>query len=211
MATVIYGGERELNLFTAGEPHPSMLNYMRNQAEQIGNYIQQTGNQFAQSVLDSYETYYSDGALRNARAALSKVKSYFREDKISDLGNIYDIQQSGVVMQRFVMSQPDLRQMYHDGRCNGFAGSYVDPFPGQIGEQDYNYRRVMDGLLQILPPSEEAPDGDDQFVIYGDELLEGDRHLDLHEQVAITNVWNRVKYSLATSMLDPSNASGGLL
>lgn len=208
MATVLYGGERELNLFTAGEPHPSMLQYMRETAQQIGQYAQQSGSQFAQGVVQAYESYYSDDALRHARAALSRVDSYFQADKITTLSTIYQIQQAQPVMQRFIMSEPTLRQMYHDGRCSGYQGSYVDPFPGQIGEDDYNYRRVMDGLLQLSKPTEDMPHGDAQFVIYVEELMEGDRPLEIHEQSAITETWRNVRYALAHSLLDPSSKTG---
>ena len=211
MASVIYGGERELNLFTAGEPHPSMLQYMRDQANQLGSYIQNTGNAVAQNVLTAYETYYSDDALRHARTALSKVKSYFQEDKISELESIYDIQQAGVVMQRYIMSEPTLRQLYHDGRCNGFSGSYIDPFPGQIGDQDYNYRRVVNGVLNLSEPTEAAPEGNWKFEIFVEELMEGDRELALHEQSAIINTWERNRYSLAHSLMDPTSKDGDLL
>lgn len=211
MATVLYGGERELNLFTAGEPHPSMLQYMRDTAQQIGQYVQQTGSQFAQGVLTAYESYYSDGALRHARAALSKVKSYFQADKITMLNSVYDIQQAQPIMQRYIMAEPTLRQMYHDGRCNGYQGSYVDPFPGMIGEQDYNYRRVMNGILVETPKTDDEPHGNWQFNVYVDELMEGDRELEIHEQRDIMETWRAVRFSLAHSLLDPSSPSGEML
>lgn len=211
MATVLYGGERELNLFTAGEPHPAMLQYMREQANMLSNYIAQTGNTFVQGALQTYENFYSDEALRHARAALSKVKGLFRPDAIMELESIYDVQQAGPLMQRYVMAEPTLRQMYHDGRCNGYQGTYVDPFPGQIGDSDYNYRRVMNGLLVETPATEEAPDGDSEFVIYVEELMDGDRELELHEQVAITSTWERIRYSLANSMIDPTSPTGDTL
>lgn len=211
MATVIHGGERELNLFTAGEPHPSMLQYMRNQAQEIGQYIQNTGNTFAQNVLTAYDTYYSDGALRHARVALSKVKSYFQEDKISELETIYDVQQAGPIMQRWVMTDPVIRKLYHEGRCSGYAGSYVDPFPGMIGEQDYNYRRVMDGMMVLSKPTEQEPDGNWKFEIYAEELLEGDVHLALHQQSAIMSTWERNRYALAHSLMDPTSKDGDML
>lgn len=211
MATFIGGGELELNMFTAGEPHPSMLNFLRQQTQQLGQYIQQTGNTFAQNAYNAYETYYSDGALRNARVALSKVKSYFREDTIRELASVYDIQQAGLVMQRYLMSQPDLRELYNAGRCNGYNGTYYDPSPGMIGERDYNYRRAVNGLMQLTEPTEEDPDGNWKFEIFSEELHEGDRELDLHEQIAISNTWDRIKYSLAHSLLDPSSPSGDML
>lgn len=211
MASMLHGGERELNLFTAGEPHPSMLQYMREQAHQIGQYIQQTGNTFAQGVVDAYQTYYSDTALRHAQAALTKVKTYFMGDKISELVNAYEIQQAGNVMQRYVMAEPTIRKLYHEGRCSGYEGSYVDPFPGKIGESDYNYRRATNGLLQLGKPTEDAPDGSWQFNIYIEELFDGDRELTIHEQKPIMETWANLRFSLAHSLMDPTSKTGDML
>jgi hypothetical protein len=211
MASVIYGGERELNLYTAGEPHPSMLQYMREQADYLGQYIQQTGSTFAQNVLNAYNSFYSDDALRHARAGLSRVKSYFQGDKIRDLESIYDIQQASPIMQRYLMSQPDLREMYNQGRCYGYEGSYRDPSPGMIRDQDYNYRRVMNSMLVQTPATEALPDGGWKFVTYIEELMEGDRELDIMEQVPIMRTWDRIRYSLAHSVIDPSSPTGEML
>lgn len=211
MASVIYGGERELNLYTAGEPHPSLLQYMREQADYLGQYIQQTGSTFAQNVLNTYQSFHSDEALRYARAGLARVKSYFQSDKIRELESIYDIQQASPIMQRYLMSQPDLRHMYNQGRCYGYEGTYVDPNPGKIGGDDYNYRRVMNGMLVQTPTTEEMPYGSWKFVTYIEDLMEGDRELDISEQVPIISTWQRIKYSLANSVIDPSSPMGDLL
>jgi hypothetical protein len=209
MPTVLYGGERELNLFTAGEPHPAMLQYAREQAQFIGNYIQQTGSTFAQGVVQSYENFYSDDALRHARSALSKVGSYFQADKIVELTSIYDIQQAQPLMQRYIMAEPTLAEMYHQGRCAGYG--YTDPFPGQFGEANYNYRRVMNGIMVETPATEDEPDGNTEFHIFIEELVENDRELALHEQSAIMETWERVRFSLAHSLIDPTSQSGDML
>lgn len=208
MPTVLYGGERELNLFTAGEPHPAMLQYMREQAQAVNNYIQQTGNTFAQGVVQTYENFYSDDALRHARAALAKVGSYFQADKIVELKSIYDIQQAQPIMQRYIMADPIVAEMYHQGRCEGYG--YQDPFPGQVGEANYNYRRVMNGIMVETPATAEEPE-DWAFHIYSEDLMEGDRELDLHEQKAVISTWKRIRYSLAHSMVDPTSKTGEML
>jgi hypothetical protein len=208
MATAFYGGEAELNLFTAGEPHPSMLQYVREQAQVIGGYIQRTGHQFAQGVVDAYQSFYSDEAIHRARVGISRVKSYFQEDRIVQLTSIYDIQQAAPVMQRYIMAEPSLAKMYDQGRCEGYG--YTNPFPNQYGDDNYNYRRVMNGMVQMVPGDEDTPHGW-KAEIYIEELMEGDRELILPEQVAVTNTWKAVRYALAHSMSDPTSKSGEML
>lgn len=209
MASGFYGGEAELNLFTSGEPHPAMLQYAREQAQVIGNYIQRTGSQLAQNVIQAYETFYSDTALHHARVAMTRVKSYFQEDKIQMLTSIYEIQQAPPVMQRFIMAEPTIAKMYDQGRCEGYGNR--NPFPGQYGEENYNWRRVMDGVVRITNADEDNPHDGWEVVIYGEDLMEGDRNLILPEQHAILQSWESMKYSLARSMLDPTSRSGEML
>jgi hypothetical protein len=209
MASLIHGGEAELNLFTAGEPHPSMLRYIQEQAVAIGSYIQRTGNTFAQGVVDAYHSLYSDEALHRARVGISRVKSYFQEDRIREMTSIYEIQQAQPVMQRFIMAEPTIGKMYDQGRCEGYG--FTNPFPGQYGEDNYNWRRVMDGVIRIQEPSEDNPHGGWESVTYIEELMEGDRHLILPEQNAVINTWLSMKYSLARSMVDPTSKSGNSL
>lgn len=210
MARVIYGGERELNLLTAGQPHPSMLEYMRHQTQRLSDYVQHTGSQFAQAVIDTYDTYYSDTAIRHGRAAIAKVHNFFREDTIRELITITDLQQANPMMVRFNMSQEDLRKKYQAGLCYGYGSVYVDPSPGKIGYEDYNWRRVMNGVVQLEPETEEAPDGNWKYEIIMEELMEGDRELELHEQTAILRTWDRIRRSMRSSLDDPSSPHGDM-
>jgi hypothetical protein len=209
MATAFYGGEAELNLFTAGEPHPSMLQYAREQAQVIGGYIQRTGHQFAQGVVDAYQSFYSDEAIHRARIGISRVKSYFQEDRIAVLSSIYEIQQASPVMQRYILAEPTIAKMVDQGRCEGYG--YPNPFPEQYGEDNYNYRRATNGLVQFQPETEDQPDGGWKVVIHMEDLMEGDRELILPEQVAIGHTWASIRYSLANSMYDPTSKSGEML
>lgn len=209
MASVFYGGEAELNLLTAGEPHPSMLQYVREQAQVIGAYIQRTGHTFAQGVLDSYNSFYSDEALHRARVGVTRVQSYFQADVIRALTSVYDIQQASPVMQRYILAEPTLGKLYDQGRCEGYG--VPNPFPNQYGENNYNWRRVMDGIAQIEPPTEAHPEGTHKFEIFIEELMEGDRNLIVQEQKAIIHTWHNHRYALAHSMMDPSSKSGNML
>lgn len=211
MATVIHGGELELSRFMGGDPHESTLRYIRNQASAIGEYAKRTGSRFAADIVKTYDSFYSDEALSRARVALSRVKSYFKEDRIEDFTNVHDMQQAGSQMARFMMSNRLWRQLYHEGRCNGFRGVYTDPNPGKIGDEDYNYRRVMDGIVQITPPDEDNPEGGWFADCYGDELHEDDRELDLHEQIIIQNVWKRMEHAARNGLFDITDPDGGML
>jgi len=137
------------------------------------------------------------------------VKSYFQEDRVVALTSIYDIQQASPVMQRYIMAEPTIAKMYDQGRCEGYG--YENPFPNQYGADNYNYRRAMNGMVQMLPSNEDQPDGSWKVEIYIEELMEGDRELILPEQAAIAHTWKTVKYALANSLYDPTSKSGEML
>lgn len=211
MATVIYGGSRELNLLVSGEPHQDTLSYLSYQADRIAQYAQQTGSQWAQRAVESFNYFSSHDSLRHARAALQKVKSYFQSDIIRELRTIEDFQTATPLMQRFLMADPWARKMYHAGRIEGYAGSYVDPYPGVRGIDDYNYRRVMDGRVQMVAPTEEDPEGTWFIEEYWGDLQEGDVDLTLGQQNAILSSWRQARYLVLTGLDDPYSSTGGKL
>lgn len=214
MATVVYGGELELNLLTAGDPGRETLRYVREQADRIGDYIRRSGNDFGRRIVDSYDRFYSDRALHRGRAAVARVNSYFSRDIIRELRSVEEIQQAGSVMQHYVMSEPVIRRMYHEGRCNGYHGSYVDEQPGRIGRADRTWRQVMSGMAQIEGPSEQYPEGNFKIQIFAD-LSDADDEapdqLKFHDKVAIRKVWDRARYAAQYSLLDPTSKDGDLL
>lgn len=211
MASVIYGGNRELDLFISGEPHPATMQFMKSQAVALGQYIQNTGSTFAQQTLQVFNDFRSEDALRYARTALSRVKSYFQDDNIREIFELADFQNANSKMQRFIMSEETLRRMYHAGRCSGFAGQYVDPFPGQVGQDDYNWRRVMDGVMVEIPESPEFPEGSWKIQVFSEELLAGDRKLGILEQENILSTWERQRYLLKNFLDDISSLDGEML
>jgi len=211
MATVIFGGSRELNLLISGEPHQDTLSYLSHQADRIAQYAQQTGSAWAQRAVESFNYFSSHDSLRHARAALQKVKSYFQSDIIRELTTIEDFQNANPLMQRFLMADPWARKMYHAGRIEGYAGSYVDPYPGVRGVEDYNYRRVMDGRVQMIEPSEEDPEGSFVIETYYGDLQEGDRDLTLVEQNMILSSWRQARFLVQTGLDDPYSSTGGKL
>ncbi len=95
--------------------------------------------------------------------------------------------------------------MYHEQRCDGYSESYVDRFPGQVGENHYDYRRVMHGMVQ------DDQEHDWKSTFYLDELFEGDRELNFDEQVDILNTWDVVRSYLSKGQDDPTSQFGNML
>lgn len=211
MAHVVTGGSREFDMAFSGEPHPSTVQYLRNQVESLGQFVGTASAAWIDRVQDSYNRFSSDDALRHARAAMRKVSSYFQADNIRELTTLGQVQNAPVMMQRFLMAVPEIRQMYMDQRIDGYSSSYVDMQPGMIGEDHYDYRRVMQGRVIDLPVSEENPEGGWKVTTFFDELHEGDRELRLQEQNDVLSSAELMRCMMATALDDPTSQTGGLL
>jgi hypothetical protein len=106
------------------------------------------------------------------------------------------------------MSQPDLRELHIQQRCHGYGELYTTDFsPGQIAEADYNWRRVMDGVVVM-----DEVDGQPSWYSrqYAEDLLPGDRELDTFERLDIVRTWDIIRMAIDAGE-DPSNPSGGTL
>jgi hypothetical protein len=108
-------------------------------------------------------------------------------------------------MQRWVMANPMVRELYHKQRCDGYSSTYTDVSPGDIKENHYDYRRTTDGVML------ETTEGDYVTKWYIEELLPSDRHLTNSEKIDIINTWTVVNNALMMKELDPTCNNGGML
>ncbi len=202
---VIDGGPDMFNMLSYREKHPSTLAFIQSQFENISHTLTEAGKQFYNGMQSVFDSANSSEAMRKARLAMQKVANAFQPDIIRSIFELNDLQSAQYTMQRWIMSEPTLRQMYHEQRCDGYSESYVDRFPGQVGENHYDYRRVMYGMVQ------DDQEHDWKSTFYLDELFEGDRELNFDEQVDILNTWDVVRSYLSKGQDDPTSQFGNML
>ena len=202
---VSYGDTREFNNLLYGEKDPRTISYLANQFTAVSNVLTDAGASFMSNMKSIYDSFNGSEALRIARAARNKVASVFQYDGICSLWELGKIQNASLTMQRWVMAEPSLRKMYFEQRVDGYSGTYVDANPDVIGREHYDYRRVMDGMLVV------DDDGEEHITHYYDELLEGDRDLDITEKVDIRATWEIVADLLKYGKSDPTDVWDGKL
>jgi hypothetical protein len=187
-----------------GEQHPANLAYFQKQIESVGAMVGQATNSFYQGAAALYERFNGSEAMRMARAAVRGVTSLFAPNVIQDILNMGAMQQAPVVMQRWIMAEPTVRTLYHKQECDGFSDTYKDMSPGIVGEQHYDYRRVMDGVIQ--------EDGDSWCAkFYMDDLVEGDTPLIFRDKMDILSTWERVTMYIAAGDEDPTSTTADKL
>lgn len=202
---VVDGGSEMFNMLAFQEKHPNTLAFVQSQFENISNTLSSAGQVFYQNMMNAYNAANSSEAMRRARLAMQKVKNVFEPDIVTSLYDLVELQAAQYQMQRWIMAEPTLRQMYHEQRCDGYSETYVDRFVGQVGEDHYDYRRVMHGMVQ------DHEEHDWKATLYLDELYEGDRELNFDEQIDIMNTWDVVRGYLARGKDDPTSQFGNML
>jgi len=196
---IIYGGDDSFNAVVYGDQNPANLNYFQRQIESVSNTLTSVGQQFFADIDALREKYNGAEALRLMKAATRAAKSLFKPNKIQSIFDIGEMQHAPMVMQRWVMANPMVREVYHKQGCDGYSDTYKDMYPGMIGENHYDYRRVMDGVIR--------EDGDEWYAkFYMDELVEGDRELSHDDKVDILSTWDIAEMFIKAGKEDPTSA-----
>lgn len=123
------------------------------------------------------------------------------QEYIKELLILEEIKQASLTMQRWVMANPQVKQLYVDQDIDGYSNTYVNHFGDGVGKDDYNYRRVMDGVIV------DKDDGSWEVNHYFEELLPGDRELTLFEKANVLNTWSYMEWLLENNKIDFTNQS----
>lgn len=147
MARAIEGGPSALNAFLYGEAHPSVNQYIQQASQYAHSVVTDAGRAFMDSATTLYDTIVNHDAYRLARAAMRKVQNYGINEQIHALTTIGQLQNAPTVMLPWIMVEPGLRAMYHQGRCEGYGEEYADPEPGKSGQECMLFRAVMHSMV----------------------------------------------------------------
>lgn len=197
---------RSFDLFMYPDQSPLNHQYISNQLSAFSQSLTDVGRKFLETSREIYEKINDAVAVRAAKAALRMAKGLFHPNAIVPLETIDDLRSAQPVMQRYIMAEPILRAMYHEQRIDGYSDTYRDIQPGVVGEEHFDYRRVMTGFVQ----EEKTANGEDSWVArqYLDDLHEDDRELDIHERHIVIRAWDLAKVFIEAKQ-DPTNIFGG--
>lgn len=207
MIPVTVGSSEEFNAMAFGQKHPGTINFLQNQISNIqnmSNIFTDAGRMFVTAATDMFNRYNSEEALRRVSAAVRKVSHVFQSNTIRHIHDIGGLQQAPVIMQRYIMAEPTVRNMYLEQRCDGYSGTYVNMHGNAVGEDHYDYRRVMNGI--VADHIEEDGETNWKCTLYYEELIEGDRELTIEEQDDVINTWDAIKYAMKLGEDDPTSA-----
>lgn len=199
---IVYGGDDAFSASISGIQNPINRQYFQQQVSQaealIGSSFGEFGQRFVQGAKDLYERFNGDRAMEIARAALNQVRGIFQADIVRTISDITQFQIATPVMQRWIMANPAMRALYHDQRCDGYSDSYVDREPTKIGEDHYDWRRVMNGAVVMTENGWYANQ-------YAELMMPGEEELAVDEQFRILNTWDSLQNLIYQGAKDPTN------
>lgn len=183
------------------DSNPVNIDYIRNQLNTFSNCLTDTGRQFIEQSKAIYSKIADSNSLRMAKAAIRGAANMFHPNTIIGLQTLDGIRNAQPVMQRYIMAEPTIRKIYSEQRCDGYSDSYVDYHPNRIKDTHYDYRRVMDGVVEFTEEGWKCSN-------YYEELLEGDKELCISEQVNVLKTWDIVQ-AFTQHLIDPTDINEG--
>lgn len=190
------------------EQHPANKAYIVNQLDAYTHLLLDTGKQYFSQAKDMYERINDSTAIRAAKAALRMAKGVVRPNVVTELKDFNDIRSAQPIMQRFIMAQPDIRQLYHDQRIDGYSDTYIDAFPNILGKDHLDFQMVMSGMIEEFV--DDAGEDSWKTTMYAFDVQEGDIELTFENKVDIRHTWDLALLAIELGE-DCTDKSGGRL
>lgn len=198
-----YGGDL-IDIFAGGAIDSGTANWLQQREEQLRSTISTTAAAFFDRAHSMYSMISNSDAMQILRNLKAKMTQTWGGNDITYLDDLAKVQTAGPVMQRWILAHPELRGRYLNQEIDGYEGSYVNYHGDAVGAQHYDWRRVMDGIVQ-------ADDDGFRYTHYLENIPEGERELSLFEKVDILKTWNIVSEILDQGVDDPTSPCGNPL
>ena len=200
---VIHGGDvNSFDMLAFPMQNAANASYIQNQLTNFSQSLTDIGRKFIETSQQIYDRVNDSSVLRAARAAIRVAGGMFHPNEIVQLNTLDELRFAQPIMQRYIMAEPSLRDMYARQQCDGFSDSYANIDPGSKGENHYDYRRVMHGI--IVDKVDEGGNDTWSATQYYQENRGDDTELPFEEQVAILRTWDIVKLFVDAGV-DPSD------
>jgi len=199
MAIVVEGGSRAFDALFYPQQSYNNVGVIESQLSNVYNTLNEQGRAFLDRSREVVGNMFNITEMNNLVRRLGQtVKGFFEDtNRIAPIDTLEDLQLASVMMQRWVMAQPTLRQAYLDQRVDGYNDTYVNVFGETTKEDHYDYRRVMNGVV--------VDEGDHLASLYFEELYSNDRELTHDEQRYILSTWDVIECFMSQD-IDPTNA-----
>jgi len=163
-----------------GAPHIDTINYVKNQFKEVPVFISKLATNMYNSAMEIANKYTSSDLIDFISNVNRNIKQEMRNDNvIVAYSALEEFRTANLFMQRYIMANPVIRELFHKQQIDGYADTYIDIEPGSIGEDHYEWRRVMTGMM----------DENGICSTYVDKLRPEDKELTMQQQCDILDTW----------------------
>lgn len=188
MATVFTGDREVFRSMTYAQPQDSYLDHVEDRYSSTMSNLTGNAKALFTKSRDNFVKVRNSDSLRKAKAIMRQVGSLWGRDIIQELKTVTEVQNAPFAMRDYIMANPEIRNIYHAGGCEGYGKSYVDQQPGVVGEEHLDYQKVKDGYVEI------DENGDFSATTYSNNFLDDVKpDLTHDEQVDIHTAWDLVR------------------
>lgn len=207
MAVAIYADEQEFRAMHFGMPRSEDRAVLRERMEENARRYGLEGSDFFARALDRFNSFDFDRIERKISAVRRRVTHMFDRDEITWMSSIGKFQQAGPIQQRWLLANPRIKQLAERELLRTWGNEYPIPNKGRYGDDDPDYRAVMNGMYQT------DADGNDLFVIYPDAYSDDGRGvLSFEEQTILKDsMWANFIAYVDEGLDDPSDPENGSL
>jgi len=191
---VVNGGDIAANALIYRPPDNRLLSFLNDNISKAVEYTSNAASGFANTVVNMYNKFNSSESLNAAKLMLYNAGTHLNQDIIYPV--MYDnLGNANLIMQRYIISEPQMNNLYTRNMCYGYQDTYVDIDKGSVGKDRLDYQNVMDGVLQ------HDNDGNGYFNYYSNS---DDTILHKFDKLAILETWDNVALMISNG-LDPSD------
>lgn len=106
------------------------------------------GRRYDAEVKENFEAVSGWKVVNATRRALAGLNSINSPSAILPLYTDDAFQTANLTMQRFLMADVEIRQLYHKKRIDGWSDTYQDHQPKVIGHDHYDHRMSLHGIVE---------------------------------------------------------------
>lgn len=199
MASFVDGGSLAFDQMMYAPKSRDNLEFLQNRSQHITQNLTEAGRNFFQGARDTWNDFFGEGAARLARAVTRTVASLWETNVVRALETIGQMQNAPLVMQRGIMSDPYIKEMYLKQKIDGYSDTYVNRYGDTQGHDNYDYRRVNDGIVL------EKEGGGWEAWTYFEELEDSEDALYFDQQVEMLHSIGNIVRMIRRGKDDPTS------
>jgi len=190
---VVNGGDEAFNALVYPQPSSAVISYLKNNIESAMSTVSNMSQGFIDNVKRMYSSVNGSEALLNGKLLTMNAGVHLNQNVIYPVHNFQD---TNLIMQRYLMSCPEVSELNKNNMCHGFQETYLDLEEGVYGTDRTDYRDVMSGILTY-----EGEHGEGVFKRY---YHTDGVDLDFIDKLSIITTWDNAR-KMINDRLDPTD------